>query len=445
MRPFPSKEIRLAVIKPFRAIHFDRNQFPDVSDLTAPPYDVINDEGRDGFYDKHDYNIIRLILGKPSFSDDEQNNVYTRASRFLNEWQDLGVLTKDKNLALYMYEQRFKLGKQSRTIRGFVGRVRLEEFDTGTILPHEKTLQKPKDDRLLLLSACRTNLSQIYGLYSDPKSKAAKIFARVSKGDALLRAVDDEGTEHLIFSINDKKDIESLEDMMKDKDIFIADGHHRYETALAFRDIESLERKIPASDPVNFTMMMLVNMDSEDMTILPTHRLLRGLTSTNPRLLLNRLTPYFEVIEITGKDGCSEELVHRLRSQKKPSFGLYLGKGRCYLLKLIDFANVSAMIDPSYSQAWRHLDVTILHEVIIENILGFSAVELEPKNLIRFVKDEDLTFRLVDDHEFQIAFLLNPTKIDQIKEIAQNHERMPQKSTHFYPKLLSGLLLNPLS
>lgn len=435
----------MAIIKPFRALHYNTALFNDISDLTAPPYDIITPEAQNSYYLSSEYNIIRLILGKETATDSPTDNVYTRAAQTLAKWRADDILVRDRASSYYMYELRFRFRGKAIAVRGFIGRVKLEDLDQGSILPHEKTLQKPKDDRLEVLAACRTNLSQIYGLYSDSKNAVSKIFDKAQKTVPLINAISEDGVIHNIYPINDKIDIEKITSLLKDKEIFIADGHHRYETALAFRNREAENRKLASNDNVNFTMMMLVNMDGENLTVLPTHRLLRGLTTTNPRLLRKRIEPYFEITPVPCEaDGCRKELTRHLRAQRKSAFGLYLGQGRCYLLRLLDFDKIDFMIDRNYSSAWRHLDVTILQEVIIENLLGFSATELEPKNLIKFVKEEELAFRFVDEHEFQIAFLLNPTKISELKEIAQNRERMPQKSTHFYPKLRSGLLLNPL-
>lgn len=434
----------MAIVKPFRALYYNIDNISDVSEVTAPPYDVISPEQQAELYDRHEHNIIRLILNRPTVADSETDNVYLRAAATLEAWRSSGVLVKDRFPCFYMYELEFRFKGQNRKVRGFITRVKLEDLEQGSILAHEKTLSRPKTDRLELLTACKTNLSQIYGLYSDTKKTADKIFEKTAKSAPLLEAQSEDGVRHRIFRITNKDDLERLIAMMKDKSVFIADGHHRYETALLYRDQQARERHLASGDPVNFVMMMLVNMASEQLIILPTHRLLRGLVSSNPRLFKNRVEPYFDFLPIECREDCQKTLLRKLRAQPSTAFGIYFGNGRCFLLRSKDRSAIESMIDPTYSASWRQLDVTILHEALIENLLGFSSLELEPKSLINYVKDSSEAFRRVDDHEYQVAFLLNPTRIEQLKEVATNRERMPQKSTHFFPKLRSGLLLNPL-
>ena len=440
----------MAEIIPFRGILYTQEKIGDLESVVAPPYDVISPSCQEELYRKSDYNVVRLILGKTLESDNDQNNRYTRASKDLNDWLGKGILHRNGCECVYYYSQEYIFNGENKKRNGFVARIKLEEYDKGIIFPHEFTLSKPKEDRLKLTMACRANFSQIFGLFSDPQNAINSIIENEVERESLSEVKDSEGVVHSFGSISNKEVIKQIISCMKDKKIYIADGHHRYETALAYRDEMRKQKDNSEGDkPYDYVMMYLTNMDSEGTSIFPIHRLLFNLDNFQPEQLLKSLESFFNIQSfpfegLEKKNKMRSHVLKQMKSNKKGqlSFGLYFGMGSFYLLKL---KNSSFLADSKTPKEFSKLEAFILHSLIIEKIMGIKKEEIKNQDYICYKKNEKEAIEMVDSGKYQLAFFLNPTRMEQIKNVAGAGLRMPQKSTFFYPKLLSGLVINPLT
>ncbi len=431
----------MAKLRPFKGIFYDTQKVGELNLVIAPPYDVISSEAQEHYYTRHPNNVIRLILGKKSSSDSDKHNRYTRAQKYFEEWQRQSLFIRDEQPSFYLYQQKFKVAKKGKSVRGIISLVKLEKLGSG-ILPHEKTMPKPKKDRLYLMRACRANMDQIFSLYSDPKNEIDTVVKTYLDSPALLEVQDEDGVLHQIYRIAEEDTQYRISKIIDDKILYIADGHHRYETALTYQ--EDQKRKFSELDeqPYDYIMMLLVNLDSEDLTVLPNHRLLKTIPFSFTELK-KRLETFFEIKQIEEKKA-RKELVPILAEQGKEKhvFALYVAGEGFHLLALRDGLAVDGAINKNHSSEWKHLDVSILHSLILEQLLGFKEKQLESNDFARVVQKAELAIEKVDNGEYKVAFFLNPTKIEEIRKIASNRERMPQKSTYFYPKLLSGLIIN---
>jgi len=410
-------------IIPFKGIRYGTG---DVAKVVVPPYDVISDEEKDEYYSAHENNIIRLILGKEFPGDDSKNNRYTRASEYLEIWIKSGILKQDREPSIYVHEQEYCHREEKKNLSGFIALVRIEE---GAILPHEETLSKPIADRLKLMRATNANLCPIYALYSD-ENKTLEPALEVKQKPAADVKFDD--IRHKVWKVSDAAVIKKVKKEMKNKKLFIADGHHRYKTALAFRN--EMRRK-KSGGMHDYVMMFLVNMDSGGITILPAHRVVR---MSNASKLENKIRRYFDsaVLKFGRKNKntkIKEMLEEMERQEGKHIFGMYSGGNEFRLLTLKDEKILDKNIKGK-SREWKRLDVAILHTLL---------VNLEEK--IEYVINEKKAIRLIDEGMYNVAFFLNPTKVEQVKKIALANERMPGKATYFYPKLLTGLVLNKIN
>jgi len=445
-------------IKPFAGLRFAVEKVGSLDLVTCPPYDVISDEKRDELYKRSKYNVVRLVLGKTFDSDNELDNRYTRAAALLQQWQREGVLRKDSQPALYAYEQCFAVGGREYVRFGFIAAVGLQDFSSGEILPHEQTLSKPKADRLRLLRATKANLSPIFGLYSDEACFVEATLRELIRGKDPDVAVDDSRTVNRIWPVTDRDAIEAVSRRLQDRQVLIADGHHRYETCLDYQK-EVRKQLGPNADgrklASDYTMMMLVNMCGSGLVVLPTHRLVFGIDKFDPSDFVEKCAKWFEIEEIdpgrlaTVDDMTPYRFLDSLTGGRKQTdstftFGLYMD-GKLYLLRLgSDRSRVEALMDSSHSDAWRRLDVSILHSVVIGHILGISEEDQLNQTHLKYTRSLREAVSLVDTGRCQAAFLMNPTSIEEIQLVASSGETMPQKSTYFYPKLLTGLVLRTL-
>ncbi len=429
-------------IHAFRALRYDLGHVGSLSDVIAPPYDVIGSELRDQLYKRHPANVIRLILNREEPGDDDANNRYTRAARFLKNWRNEGVLFTEPDPAVYVYHQVFRHAGAARTRRGFMARVRLERFGEGKIYPHEETLAGPKADRLLLTKACKANLSQIFGLYPDPRSEAQDLLESAISGKTPLEATDHLGVVHRLWPVTDMRVATMLAGAVGPKPVFIADGHHRYETACNYRDQLAAEGSLTANHPANFVLMMCVGMSDPGMLVLPTHRLFRGLPAMTSAELLARLGDSFTThLAGEGADLASNVWEEIETADDQGTLGLFTAKDERWVLASITDAGRARMsqLAPEHSTAWRALGVAVLHRLVVESLLASPNL---PKP--RYVHQVEEVVTGLESEEFQLAALVMPATVEQIRTISEHHERMPAKSTYFYPKLLSGLVINPL-
>jgi len=434
-------------IKAFKALRYNVNVVRDVGNCIAPPYDVIDADQQERLYKKSQYNIVRIIKGKLSETDSDSDSRYTRAARFFNSWMKKGVLKTDPAPAIYAYVQDFSVGNNRFQRSGFVALGKLEEFG-GLVQPHEKTLAGPKADRLNLMSATNAQFGQVFMLYDDSEKIADRIIARTTDEQPLLNFTDDQGVRHRLFGIVDTKDIEAIVKMMADKKAIIADGHHRYETALNYYK----ETHSPAAA---YRMMTFVNMRNEGLIILPIHRLINGLSSFNIRELLKKLDKNFDISlyafsNTEEKNSAMLDMFERMRSESGRgcnAFGIYTTGGTFYAVVL---KNQQAMLQaaPAMSEVLRRLDVSVLHTLILDKQLGIGEKQLEKQNHIEYIKDIgraiDEAIERIDRGDAQAIFFVNATKVEHVKAVAAAGLKMPQKSTFFYPKIFTGLTINKI-
>ncbi len=429
----------MADIRPFKGILYDPEKIDGYESAVAPPYDVISKDEQMALLRRHKFNIVRLILPQDMPGDNPMSNKYTRAGSLLDTWLDRGVLRRDDEPAIYIYRQDYEFQGQNFKRLGFIALAKIEELGSGRIMAHEKTLAGPKADRLNLIRATNANLSQVFSLYSDPEEKVDDLLGELAAAPPDVE-FSFQSVEQRLWRVTDADAISAVAAHMRDKSLFIADGHHRYETALNYRN-EMRDRTglRDGNQPFDYVMMMFVNMDSDGLTILPTHRVLRNLPKINEEKFRANLSHFFDVTPL----GSLGDLLKAMSERRdRHAMGAYIGRKSYTLLTVSDERQIELAIDGQHSRAWKLLDVSILHGLVIGRILGLRGTNME--NGIKFTVDEKEAVKLVDEGGYQAAFFLNPPDISQIRSIARSGETMPQKSTYFYPKLLSGLVINKL-
>ena len=444
----------MAAITPFKGIRYSREKIADLAQVVTPPYDVIDREAQERYYQRNPYNIIRLEYGKVSNDDSPANNRYTRAAADFSRWLEERVLQPEAEPALYLYEQEFFAAGRKRVRTGYICAVKLEPYENGVVLPHEETLPKHKADRLELMKACRANFSPIFGLYADPESQVTGALRRAAgqrRPDVSL--TDEKGEEHRLWVIRDSEALQSAQQAMEDKKIFIADGHHRYETALNYRAVRSAGGST-GSEPYNYVMMTLVNLYDPGLVVLPTHRLIRNAGAADVASLIQSLSENFTLDQfaLAPDKGNFQEFIQLMASRgadpacgrdHRHVFGIYLA-GKLYLAALKKEDSLAAVMPPGKSRDWQGLDVSVLHHLIIERLLGIGPDLLAGGDHVTYTREEEGALGAVDSGEYQVALFMNPTLVEEVTEVAANGEKMPQKSTFFYPKLITGLVINSL-
>lgn len=437
----------MAVIEPFRGIRYNPDKVGDLNLVTAPPYDIIPERLQKKLYQGHPNNVIRLELNREAPGDNEKDNRYTRAAGYLRQWLEQGILVREEEPVIYAYfiDYPDQKGKE-KTLKGFIARLRLEEFESGVVLPHENTLAGPKADRLRLMEACHANLSPIFSLYSNPAREITPILDEAAEHAPLARVTDMEGVLHRIWAVRGRKAIQKIQEVLADRPLFIADGHHRYETALAYRDaMRDATGRRDGRQGFDYVMKYISNMDEPGLTIYPTHRLIDHLAGFRLERYIEQVESYFDVEAFPFLR--KKKFLRTLESlgDKDHAFGLYTTESDdLFLLTLKDPEKIRSLFQPSLSPVVRELDVTILHTVLLDHLLGIGEKELKAQSHVRYVKDSEDALHTVNDRDAQLAFLLNATRMEQLREVSVKREKMPQKSTYFYPKLLTGLVLNSL-
>ncbi len=441
----------MAKIVPFRALRYNLTRISNPARVMAPPYDVISPSLQDDLYHRDPFNIVRLILGKTTDEDSEANNRYTRAAADFRLWEQEGVLKRDAAPSIYLYDQLYRT-EDGRTMvrKGFIALTRLEDFSSGVVKPHEKTLSGPKTDRLKLTQACRANFSPIFSLYSDPCCVLESLTKREKEHPSVLEVSDDEGVVHRLWQVTDESIIEKAQGLLDSKPLFIADGHHRYETALSFRN--QMREKHPdftGKELYNYVLMYFANMEDQGMNIFPTHRLVHGLEDFDFDRFIKRLREHFEVEEVSV-DPADAEARRSLREalakkgETKRVLGLFAGGRTFYFLTLRNESLMDRYFDAKAPKALRTLDVSVLHRAVLEDILKITPEAQEAQTNLKYVKNFDEPFEQVEAGKAQLAFVMNPTRMSEVRDVANAGEKMPQKSTYFYPKLLSGLVISKI-
>src|SRR5580704_548540 len=434
----------MADVHPFRGWRYDLGQVGDLSEVTAPPYDVISPDQQRDLYGRHPCNVIRLILNRDEPGDTDPEARDKRAANFLRHWQSEALLIPEHEDALYVYHQEFDWEGRRYVRKGFLARVRLEEFGRGKIYPHEQTLSGPKADRLALTKACRMNLSPVFGLYPDPNGEANEELDAAIQGMTPLVAVDHLGVLHRMWPVTAVSVINEVRAQLRAAAIFIADGHHRYETANTYRNwlVEQGQHR-GDSDPSNFVLMMLVGMSDPGLAILPTHRLVSGFPNLSSDDLARALSPNVSV-ESMGRGGeAAQRLWKRIDlddGQDVFGFGT-ASDGEWSFARVLD-ASPMLKLAADQSEAWRELGVSLLHKLVIDHLLKRENPEASPQ--FKYVHLLEEATDAIGANNCDLACLVPPARIDHVETIASKFEKMPPKSTYFYPKLLSGLVFNPV-
>ncbi|MBI5069811.1 MAG: DUF1015 domain-containing protein [Deltaproteobacteria bacterium] len=438
----------MPAVLPFRGLRYAAARARGLSPLIAPPYDVVSAAQRDELAARSPNNIIHLLLDKELPGDGPEENRYLRASRSLEEWIAAGVLRHDASPAVYGLEQSFTGPDGRPCFRiGATVAMRLHAYGEGPVLPHEKTLAAPRLDRLEILKAVKANLSSIFGLFEDPRRDGYQAIQALVMGDPVAEADSDDGVHHRIFRVEDPAAIARLQAVMSDRKVFIADGHHRYEAALAYRNLFDREHPgLPDNAGHRYLLANLCSMADPGLCIYPTHRLVFGLRDFRLAPFLEALGRYFEVETLNedmsraaGRAWAISKLAEH--AGKSTTFLLVSGEDRRgRVLTLRDDIDLAGVPLPA-SQVLRDLDVSALHAIVLQHLLGISPEAQERQENVRYEMDAGAAVSRVLSGEVPLGFLVNPTPIWQVQAVAEGEETMPQKSTFFFPKLASGLVM----
>jgi len=432
-------------VKPFKAFRFDAAVVGDAGACIAPPYDVINDAQQEQLYEKSVHNIVRIIKGKTSASDNGQSNQYTRAAEYLDSWISQGVLKPDATETIYGYVQDFELGGTQFQRFSFIALAKLEEFGE-IVKPHEQILKGPMIDRLNLQRATAAGFGLIFMLYDDEQKIADEIMKSAMAAEPLIDFVDEQDVRHRLFAITAGEEVERIVRMMSDKSCIIADGHHRYTTGLAYS-------KESSNPNAGYQMIAFSNTRQDGLVVLPTHRLAYNLENFSFDMLIAGLGKNFQVTDFPvnstqSKTDVKQKMLAMMKAEHQKgrnAFGIYGPNGAFYVAVLKDIRAMDS-VAANMSSAWRALDVSVLHKLILEELLGIDEAKLAAGENLQYVKDtpdaiED-SIAQVDTGAKQVAFFMNSVTIRQLQKVTDAGERMPQKSTYFYPKVYTGLTIN---
>jgi uncharacterized protein (DUF1015 family) len=429
-------------VAPFRGVLYSQKKVRDLARVIAPPYDVISKIEQERLYKKSPFNFVRLDLSQEPES-------YDAVAQTLNEWQAQGIFERDDAPAIYFLSQRFKLkGGEEKTRLGFIALIQLQDLESGNIRPHEKTHEAPKEDRLKLMLACQAQLSPIFALYAEPKQTINRILSVAVEATApTLEVEQDNGDLCRMWRVTDPEVVEKIQRQMRDQQLLIADGHHRYEATLTYRDRMRQERgPWNGRESFNYIMSYCANIDDENVVILPTHRLVRGYPHKPFLELEETLQNYFYVEQHPKTPEGKVSFLKALKTAAKKHrvIGASFKRDPRYLILRLKNKRIMQRLAKEMSAPLRELDVTALHVLILEHILAMTPELQERGDTIQYSQDEEAVLQSLEKEDFQAAFLLTATKAEEIQSIVAGGEKMPQKSTYFYPKLPSGLVVNKI-
>lgn len=434
----------MAVVLPFKALRFSPQHVPDIREVICPPYDVIDAAAQADYYQKNKNNIVRIELGKETADDGPNNNRYTRAAQYLADWTNKGILNQDSDPSFYLYQMEYSLPKTGKkTLTGFFGRVRLEEIGLGKIFPHEFTFPKAKKDRLELMRACRANTSPIFMLYADKKGEVIRLLTETARKSLPRNDFDWEtGIHHRLWQISDPEAVEAVSKNLIDLPLFIADGHHRYETALTY--MNEIREKEPGmgEQPQDSVMVFCANMDDAGMSLLPIHRVILNPLPIKRDVMDKRLEDLFQRSEYPFGDSepdARKRLFEAMASRAgdRTVFGMYAQNEKVYHL-----LTLKKEATPKIEKTLDGLDSTLFQKIILEQVFGISNLADQKEQQVQFKKGDEPAVELVRKGTAGLAFFLNPVRIDQFRKVVLSGDRMPQKTTFFYPKPLTGLVIN---
>lgn len=442
----------MARVIPFRGILYNTDVIEQLGDVVAPPYDVISEEQQQALCDRHPENIIRLILGEPGENKDDSKAFYRAAAKRFKQWWAEGKLVRDETPAIYFTSVAFSVEGQDFQRYGLIAQVGLEPFENGVVLPHERTSSKVKTDRLNLMKETEANFCQIFSLFSDTQNVVLNTLKNAIDGITPdIDILDDAGERHKLWRITDKAVIEKVASAMQDKKLFIADGHHRYETALNYKKwVADNDPDFNEDHPANYIMMYMSSMSDKGLIILPTHRMLNGLSESCKATFIDDASPYFDIREMPfdkgSREKTSSDFIAALRADTaKNTIGAMIA-GRNVFYLLTPKPNImEEVFGDDVPGVLRDLDVSVLTNLILIKTLGFSQAELDEEKVIDYTSDIHEAIEAAQTGACDIVFMLNPTKNEQMRDVAAAGEIMPRKTTFYYPKVLTGLVLSTKS
>ena len=441
----------MAKVIPFKGILYDPNKVPDLKAVITPPHDVISETEQQEYYKAHPQNMIRLILGMINPGDTEYDNRYTRAAKFFRSWIDQGILKQDKEPAFYVTETDYRLDGDVRTRFAFTALVGLESFEKGIIRPHEKTFSATNADRLKLMEASPANFSPIFSLFSDPDNVIfGPLRASIQGVEPDLDFEDLTGRQHRLWRVTDQQIHKEIGRTLADRSLYIADGHHRYETALEYRNrIMSQEPRLDPNHPCNSVMMYLTSMHDPGLAIRPAHRVLCDAKRTRVEGFMNKARTYFD-IETLDFDPLNREQVEKAFLSKVRTgangivIGVALRNGRGFYVLRLHEGVMDHLFGSEIPIPLRKLDVTAVTKLVLQEILGLNGTALDDERCIMYTSTTDTALDAIYTGKCPIALILNPTKLDQLREVSDAGLIMPRKSTYFYPKVMAGLVINKI-
>lgn len=439
----------MADFQPFKGVVYNPDQIDSIADVIAPPYDVISPKEQEAYYQQHPNNVIRLILGKTHPEDSDQDNVYTRSGGYLNQWLDEKILVRDDRPGFYLTSVTFDVEGQVVTRYGIIGAVGLEPFEKGIVLPHERTFSKVKSEQLQLIKACQANFNPIFSLYSDTRGILNKLKDAVREVPASADLVDRQGLRHRMWPVYDQEVINYVTESMKDQRVYIADGHHRYETALNYREWKKAnDPGFSQSDPANYVMMKLISMEDPGLIILPAHRLVKDVSQTAIDAMFKKAADFFEIHPFSLNDGTDTTLQNALALQasraSEQAIAAFSASDRTFSVMVLKPGAMNELFGKEISSSLLDVDVTVLTRLVMMELLGFDQSRLDDETKIGYCTTAEEAVEAVMDGQADISFILNPTTIEQVQRVSEDGLIMPRKSTYFYPKLISGQVINLL-
>ncbi len=439
----------MSEIRPFKGLRYNSEKL-NLEEVITEPYDRITPTVQEDYYRRNPYNVVRIILGKDDDPEHPEKDKYKRSNIYLDKWESEGLLIRENQNALYLYEQEFWVKDEKKKRTGLVARVKLEEFSSRKVLPHEKTFPKHKVDRLNLLRATNTNTEQILLLYKDDRNTVSQAIEKArQKAEFGAEVKDEDNFLHRLLIIKDKEAIQRIQEAMADKVLIIADGHHRYETSLNYQE-EVLEtmKGAKGDEPFNYIMMTLFKLEDPGLMILPTYRLVKGLDKLSDEGIKKLLLPCFEISEIRWSETSNQSKIEEVQKSvlnENHTFAAFISQlKKFFIFRLKSEEFLDKEITDEKSKEWKCLDVAILHSLIIDKLKSLSSESFSLENNVSYIRNLEQGIKKVMQGEFQMIFLLKPVSLHQIREVVENGELMPQKSTDFFPKLKSGLVMNPL-
>ena len=438
-------------VRPFRGVRYNPAQVGDLGSVVCPPYDVITPSEQRALYERSPFNIVRLELGETHATDTQQENRYTRAGHLLKQWLAEKMLAQEQEPALYVVREEFPHGEGTLVRQGILARVRLEEFDKGVVLPHERTSEGPKRDRLELMQASPANISPIMALYRDPSHRIAAVLETATATAPAAEATPEEGYHYRLWVVHSPEVLEDVQEVLGQEPLYLADGHHRYETALAYRDLRRAQTTVTGEEAFNFVLMSLIELEDTGLLVLPYHRLLRGLDEQKQAALRVQIERLFQAQMLSRQPGGPAGIAKGVLAELErlgPSqvtmgvVGLY-PQGPA-VLTLPDSVARRELEAKAPSPALGRCEPWLLQEGVLEPALGIRGEEGAGAVELAFVHEAEEAVKQVMAGEYQVAFLLRAVPLDLLEAVVREGERLPPKSTYFFPKLITGLVLHLL-